>query len=72
MNTFPYDSWEEALEAADGASGYFTFGPGGNLAMVILTILAIALAVAWMGWLTMNETKHLNESADKVAQKWGL
>jgi len=72
MDTFPYDSWAEAIEAADGTTGYFTFGPGGNTAIVIITILGILLATAWMAWLTMDEESHLNEAAERLNEKWGI
>ncbi|MGI9622003.1 MAG: hypothetical protein ACR2PK_04130 [Acidimicrobiales bacterium] len=72
MNTFPYDSWEEALADADGTTGYFTWGTGGNTAIVIITILGIALALYWLIWLTVNEDRHLNDCADRVKDKWGL
>ena len=70
MNTFPYDSWEAALEAADGTTGYFTFGPGGNTASVIISILAIVLSVAMAVLVTMREDKVLNEAADRLADKY--
>lgn len=69
MNTFPYDSWEAALEAADGTTGYFTWGPGGNTASVVLAILAIAVSVAAAVMMTVREDKLLNEAADRLADK---
>ncbi|MGI9608020.1 MAG: hypothetical protein ACR2P0_17960 [Acidimicrobiales bacterium] len=72
MDTFPYESWEEAIAAADGTTGYFTWGPGGNTASVILAILGIALAVGWMLWLTKNEDDHLNHTAEGLNEKWGI
>lgn len=72
MDSFPYDSWEEALAAADGAAGYFTFGPGGNAASVIITLLAIGLAAWWMVQITMREAKHLDERAQQLNEKWGM
>jgi hypothetical protein len=75
MDTFPYESWEEAVEAAaasGGAEGYFTFGPGGNTAMIVLTILGIALATLWMLQLTMSEAKHLDAKAAQLNEKWGI
>lgn len=72
MNTFPYDSWEEAIAAADGTSGYFTWGPGGNTASYVLAFLAIGLAVVWTIWMVSNENRHLNEAADRLNEKWGI
>lgn len=75
MDTFPYESWEDAVNAAaasEGAEGYFTFGPGGNTAMVVLTILGILLATAWMIHLTMNEARHMNDKAAQLNEKWGI
>ena len=70
MDTFPYDSWAEAIEAADGTTGYFTFGPGGNTAIVIITIIGIAMSVFWLAEVTMNESKTLNAEADGLRSKW--
>ncbi len=70
MNTFPYDSWEAALEAADGTTGYFTWGPGGNTASVVLAILAIAVSVIMAVMITAREDKLLNDAADRLADKY--
>ncbi|MXW95805.1 MAG: hypothetical protein F4110_03220 [Acidimicrobiaceae bacterium] len=70
MNTFPYDSWEAALEAADGTTGYFTWGPGGNTASVVLAIIAIVVSVVAMLMITGREDKLLNEAADHLADKY--
>lgn len=69
MNTFPYDSWEAALEAADGTTGYFTWGPGGNTGSVVLAILAIAVSVVAAVMMTAREDKILNQAADRLADK---
>ena len=69
MNTFPYDSWQAALEAADGTTGYFTFGPGGNTASLIVSLLAIALSVTMAVLVTTREDKVLNEAADRLADQ---
>ena len=71
MNTFPYDSWEAALEAADGTTGYFTWGPGGNTASVVLAIIGIAVSVIMAVMITAREDKLLNDAADKLADKYG-
>lgn len=70
MNTFPYDSWEAALEAADGTTGYFTWGPGGNTASVVLAILGIAVSVIMAVMITARENKLLNDAADTLADKY--
>ena len=70
MNTFPYDSWDAALEAADGTAGYFTWGPGGNTATVIVTILGIAISVISAVLVTTRENKLLTEAADRLADKY--
>ncbi len=70
MNTFPYDSWEAALEAADGTTGYFTWGPGGNTASVVLAIIGIAISVIAAVMITAREDKILNEAADRLADKY--
>ena len=70
MNTFPYDSWEAALEAADGTTGYFTWGPGGNTASVVLAIIGIAVSVIGAVIITAREDKILNEAADRLADKY--
>ena len=70
MNTFPYDSWEAALEAADGTTGYFTWGPGGNTASVVLAIIGIAISVIAAVVITAREDKLLNAAADQLADKY--
>lgn len=70
MNTFPYDSWEAALEAADGTTGYFTWGPGGNTASVVLAIIGIAISVIMAVMITAREDKLLNAAADQLADKY--
>ena len=70
MNTFPYDSWEAALEAADGTTGYFTWGPGGNTASIVLAVLGIAVSVISAILVTTREDKLLNHAADRLADKY--
>ena len=84
MDTFPYDSWEEALAAVenpetgarlceafyDACPGYFTWGPGGNTASVVLVILAIAVSVISGLLVTVREDKLLNHAADRLADKY--
>lgn len=46
MDSFPFESWEEAIAAAiETGAGYFTFGPGGNLGIYILTALGFLAMV---------------------------
>lgn len=83
MNTFPYDSWEAALEAAEAAkaaggpfvgavseSGYFTWGPGGNFATVLITLIAIVISVYAAVMVTRRENALLTESAERLATKY--
>ena len=70
MNTFPYDSWEAAIEAADGTTGYFTWGPGGNAMSVFLAIVGIVISVGSALLVTMREDKLLNHAADRLASKY--
>ena len=67
MNTFPYDSWETALEAA---SGYYTWGPGNNTGSIVLAWLAIIVSVIAAVLITAREDKLLNEAADRLADKY--
>lgn len=71
MDTFPYDSWDDAIAAAqsDAASApYFTFGTGADL--VVLTLIAIALVVFVGVYLVGNEARHLNAAADRLSDKY--
>ena len=70
MNTFPYDSWDAALEAADGTTGYFTWGPGGNFATVLITLIAIVISVYSAVMVTRRENALLTESAERLASKY--
>ncbi len=70
MDTFPYESWDDAIADADGTTGYYTWAQSGI--EVVLVIIAIALAVLWMLWLTRNEDGHLNDCASKLNDKWGI
>ena len=65
--SFPYDSWDAALDAA---AGYFTFGPGGNSNTVIITVLAIVLSVTAAVMVTKREDDLLNEAAERLADKY--
>lgn len=68
MDTFPYESWEDALTAAaENGEGYFTFGPGSSAAMWVITIIGIALMAAFLAWLFAHENKELNAAAARYA-----
>ena len=69
MDSFPYETWEEAL-ADGGENGYFTWANGSG--SVVLTILGLALAIAWLVWITMNEDSHLKHCASNLNEKWGI
>ncbi len=70
MDTFPYESWEEAIADADGTTGYFTWAQSDM--SVVLAILGIILAVLWMVWLTRNESQHLAHCSIELDEKWGI
>ncbi|MFT7476156.1 MAG: hypothetical protein ACI81L_003104 [Verrucomicrobiales bacterium] len=69
MDTFPYNSWEEALADADGTTGYFTWANGSG--SVVLAILGITLALLFIVWLTKNEDDHLAHCSSNLNEKWG-
>ena len=67
MDTFPYESWEEASQAAQElGEGFFTFGPGGNTATVILTILGIIVMVATIFGGVYLEDRNLQEHVKRI------
>lgn len=70
MDSFPYDSWEEAQAAAEQSVGYFTFGPGGNTATYVIVALAILLSVGFLAYLTANEDRHMRGLAADLAKDW--
>lgn len=67
MDTFPFDSWEEAIAAAqEMGAGYFTFGPGGNTATIIVTLLGfLAMIVTIVAGIVL-EDRSLNEHAQRL------
>ena len=67
MDTFPYETWDEALANA-GAEGYFTFGPGGNFATIILTIIGFIVMIAVYVALVTSEDKRLTEQAESLSR----
>ncbi len=67
MDTFPYESWEEASQAAQElGEGFFTFGPGGNTATIILTILGAIVMVATVFAGVVLENRNLEEHAQRI------
>ena len=61
MDTFPYESWDEAMAAArDLDEAYYTFGEGGAIPLLILAM--IATAVAFVMWI-QREKDHLETAA---------
>ena len=67
MDTFPFDSWEEAL--ADGGA-FFTWA--GSQGMInLLTVLGVAAFLVSMVYLIRNENSHLNEAASRLGDPGG-
>ncbi len=69
MDTFMYDSLDEAVEAAGGYSTWVE-ASGTNEISVILSLLAIAVSVISMLLITMREDSKLNQAADRLADKY--
>jgi hypothetical protein len=65
MDTFPYESWAEAQEAA-GAEGYFTFGPGDTAATIVLVAIAFVLMVFVFVWWMRLEDRKLRDQAERI------
>lgn len=67
MDTFPFESWEEAIAAAQEAgAGYFTFGPGGNTATIVLTLLGFLAMAATIVAGIVQEDRRLTERARRL------
>ncbi len=68
MDTFPYDSWEEATQAAlESGAGYFTFGPGGNTGTYVIVALGfIAMLVTIVAGIRL-EDRRLAEHAARLS-----
>jgi hypothetical protein len=62
MDTFPFDSWEQAGQAAPDA-GFFTFGEVG--AVVLVVIMIILTFLAFIGWVRV-EGRKLDEQARRL------
>lgn len=69
MNTFPYDSLDEAVETAGGYATWVE-AAGTNTASVILALLAIAVSVISAVMVTVREDKLLNHAADRLSDKY--
>jgi len=68
MDTFPYESWDDALAAAaEAGEGYFTFGPGGSTGIWVITILGMVLMASFLAWLFAHENSELNAAAERFA-----
>ena len=70
MNSFPYDSWEQGLEAA---GPYFTWAEGpvfGAGPSMFWAILGIAVSVIAALIVTVREDRVLNQAADRLADKY--
>lgn len=70
MDTFPFETWEEAIEAAvETGVGYFTFGPGGNTGTVVLVALGfVTMIVIFVYWMRF-EDRRLNEHARRLSAR---
>ncbi len=67
MDTFPYDSWEEATQAAlESGAGYFTYGPGGNTATYVLVALGFITMVVTIVAGIKLEDQRLAEHAARL------
>ena len=66
MNSFPFDSWEEGIEAL---GPYFTWADSEGVS-VLLAILGIAVSVVAALLVTVREDKLLNHAADRLADKY--
>ena len=65
MDTFPFDSWEEAL--ADGGA-FFTWA--GNSGMInLLTFLGVATFVLGVVHIMRSEDRNLNHAASRLASR---
>jgi hypothetical protein len=65
VDTFPFDSWEEAL--AEGGA-YFTGGTGDSA--VVLAVLGIIMSLYWGYAFVTSEAKRLDEAAAKLSDKY--
>ena len=69
MDTFPYESWEEATNAAlDTGAGYFTFGPGGNTATIVLVALGFIVMVVTIVAGMISEDRRLVAHAARLRE----
>ena len=66
MNSFPYESWEEALAEL---GPYFTFADSAGIVKLI-TWIGIVLSLYWMYSFISVENRHLNDKASELAQKY--
>ena len=67
MDTFPFDSWEEAI--ADGGA-FFTWA--GSQGMInLLTVLGVAAFLVSLIYIIRNEDNHLNSAAARLGEPAG-
>ncbi len=67
MDTFPFDSWEEAI--ADGGA-FFTWA--GSQGMInLLTVLGVGAFLVSFIYLIRNEDRHLNSAAAQLGAPAG-
>lgn len=67
MDTFPYASWEDATQAAlDSGGGYFTFGPGGNTATIVMVVLGFLVMMATIVGGIILEDRRLDAHAARL------
>lgn len=65
MDTFPYESWEQASAAA-GSEGFFTLGPGDNAATIVMVAIAfVVMVVVFAAWMRVEDRK-LRDQADRL------
>jgi hypothetical protein len=65
MDTFPYDSWEQAQGSA-GGEGFFTFGPGDNFSTIAVVVIGFVLMIwVFVSWMRAEDRK-LRDQADRL------
>jgi hypothetical protein len=69
MNTFTYDSLDQAVESAGGYATWVE-ASGTNTISVVLALLAIAVSVIAAVLVTVREDKLLNHAADRLSDKY--
>lgn len=78
MDTFPYDSWEQATNASQGAGDGFyvgelfsTFGPGDNFGTILLVVVGFVVMIGvFVAWIRTEDTK-LRAQAERLRSAAG-